>query len=95
MAELAEDADAAASRCDAALREVLDARASREAVSARVSALVNVVARAEPGLVPPSRMEPVARAADEALLLGGEVAPRRRAPRVSIAGPLAEEEVPA
>jgi len=82
--ELADDAQAAASRVNDALQEIIDAHAAREAIAARVNALASVIRRVQPGEVAWSKVEGVAREAEAVLLADGEAVPvMRAAPRVT------------
>lgn len=76
--ELAEDAEAAATRVDAACHELLAAYYERQLIDGRVTTLASMVRAPELGAVGRTHAEAVAAAASALLQAGGEQAPLLR-----------------
>jgi hypothetical protein len=76
--DLAEDAEAAAARIDAACNELLAAYHERMLVEGRVTTLAAIIRQPRPGDVGRTRAEAVAAAASALLQEGGEAAPLLR-----------------
>lgn len=95
--ELEADAEAVKRRADRALEEVIAAYLEREHHVERVHALISATGiRVRPGTVPWSKLEPVAKLAEEVLAGDGERAPvPRYDPRQPQHGAPIPEEAPA
>jgi hypothetical protein len=91
--ELADEANAAATRIDEALRELDRAYIAREDVARRQDALIaGVIGRSKQGLVATSKVEALVRDGAAILMDGGERAPvMTRDPRVPLAGQVTQD----
>jgi hypothetical protein len=91
--ELAEDAEAAATRVDHACNELIAAYHERQLVEGRVTTLTAMIRQPRPGDVERTRAEAVAAAASALLQAGGEQAPLLRDdPTTPRPGELADAE---
>jgi chromosome segregation ATPase len=75
LAELADEADAAASAVDRACHALITAYRERQAVESRVTELCALVRPPRPGDIVRTRSEALAREAERLLAQGGEAAP--------------------